>query len=97
MRGLFSTVAALALSWGAATAGVAAGVEARCLVLKDLQTGKHYNLLLKGAGPEIGMVIETTGTLYEGISVCMQGIPVQVASWTPKDPMKCSRSKAHGQ
>ncbi len=39
---------------------VQAGVEARCLVLKDLRSGKLYNLLAKEPRPQVGDGIEFT-------------------------------------
>ena len=71
---------------------VQAAAEGRCIVLKDVESGKIYNLLIKGAGPDIGSGIEFTGTPYAGASVCKQGDPVQVTNWTRKDYMKCSKA-----
>jgi hypothetical protein len=106
MKGIVCAVAALALAGAAAVAGAApasdtkqvsvqgcvqAGVEASCLVVKDLQSGNLYNLLIKGAKPAIGTGIEFTGVPYDGVTMCMQGLPVQVTSWTRKDSLKCAK------
>ena len=40
---------------------VAAGVEASCLVVKDVKTGVLYNLFFKGTKPAVGTGIEFTG------------------------------------
>jgi opacity protein-like surface antigen len=107
MRRLVCAVAALALAGAAAAAGgapapdakqvnaqgcVKAGVEASCLMVKDVDSGKLYNLLIKGDKPAIGIGIEFTGVPYDGVTVCMQGAPVQVTKWVRKDSLKCRRS-----
>jgi hypothetical protein len=66
------------------------GVEERCLVVKDLKSGILYNLLFKGARPAIGIGIDFTGVLFDGMTYCMQGTPVQVTAWTRNDSLKCS-------
>jgi hypothetical protein len=73
---------------------VEAGVEMRCLVLKDVKSGKLYNLLVKEPRPKIGEGIEFTGMPFDGVTYCMQGIAVKVADWTRKDSLKCSQSEA---
>lgn len=66
------------------------GVEAGCLVVKDMKDGKLYNILVKGLRPEIGEGIEFTGARHEGPTSCMQGIAVDVIKWTQKKSLKCS-------
>jgi|CZKF01.1.fsa_nt_gi hypothetical protein len=73
---------------------VEAGVEMRCLVLKDMKSGKLYNLLVKEPRPKIGDGIEFTGVPFDGVTYCMQGIAVQVTDWTHKDSLKCSQGDA---
>ena len=112
MKKVFSAVAAIALAGAVATSGAApgpdakqitargcvqAGAERRCLVLKDVESGKLFELLIKGAGPDIGTGIEFTGKPYPGTTACMQGSPVQVTSWTPKHYLKCSRNKVRAE
>jgi len=107
MRGFVFAVAALALAGAAMGAGAAqapntnqvkakgcveAGVEASCLVMKDVDSGKLYNLLIKGAKPAIGTGIEFTGVPFDGMTVCMQGAPVSVTKWARKDSLKCTKS-----
>ena len=70
---------------------VQAGVEARCLVVKDIGSGTLYNLLIKEPRPAIGEGIEFTGAPFEGATYCMQGAPVRVTTWTKKPSLKCSR------
>jgi hypothetical protein len=72
---------------------VQAAAEGRCIVLKDVESGKIYNLFIKGAGPDVGTGIAFTGTPYNGESVCRQGEPVQVTNWTRKDYMKCAKAR----
>lgn len=69
---------------------VEAGVEARCLVVKDLKSGVLYNLLIKGAQPAPGTGVEFTGVPFEGMTVCMQGTPVTVTAWKRLDTMQCT-------
>jgi len=73
---------------------VEAGVEMRCLVLKDMKSGKLYNLLVKEPRPNIGDGIEFTGVPFDGATYCMQGIAVKVTEWARKDSLKCSRGEA---
>ena len=71
---------------------VEAGVEMRCLVLKDVKSGKLYNALVNEPRPNIGDGIEFTGVPFEGATYCMQGIAVKVTDWARKDSLKCSPS-----
>ena len=73
---------------------VQAGVEAHCLVLKDLKTGNLYDLLIKGARPPVGLGIEFTGVPHDGPTTCMQGIAVDVTEWARKDALKCAPGEA---
>jgi hypothetical protein len=76
---------------------VEAGVEASCLVVKDAESGKLYNLLIKGAKPVVGTGIEFTGVPFDGMTTCMQGSPVKVTTWARKDSLKCSPGKVQAQ
>ncbi len=73
---------------------VAAGVEASCLVVKDVNTGVLYNLIFKGAKPEAGTGIEFTGVPSDMMTTCMQGKPLEVSSWSRVDALKCPSSPA---
>jgi protocatechuate 3,4-dioxygenase beta subunit len=68
---------------------VEAGVEAGCLVVKDLRSGKVYNILVKDPRPHVGEGIEFAGTIFDGVTMCMQGTAVEVTSWEHKDTLKC--------
>jgi len=70
------------------------GVQMHCLILKDVKTGKLYNLLIKGAQPAIGEGIEFTGLPHHGPTVCMQGLPVDVLTWARKPSLKCKQGPA---
>ena len=72
---------------------VESGVEARCLVVKDIKNGTQYNLFVKGIQPAIGSGIEFSGVQHHGISTCMQGTAVDVVSWVRKD-LKCTDGAA---
>jgi hypothetical protein len=98
----FLTAVAMAASAATAAAGrapeskpvtgqgcVEAGVEAKCLVVKDLKSGVLFDLLIKGTQPAVGTGIEFTGVPYDGMTVCMQGAPLTVTKWVPIDSLKC--------
>jgi hypothetical protein len=70
---------------------VQAGVEARCLVVKDVKSGTLYNIMIKEPRPAIGEGIEFSGTVHEGVTVCMEGVAVAVTSWTKKESLKCGK------
>ena len=72
---------------------VESGVEARCLVVKDVQSGALFNLSVKGVQPEIGSGIDFVGVVHHGMSTCMQGTAVDVLSWAHKD-LKCTQGTA---
>jgi len=67
------------------------GVEAGCLVVKDINGGKLYNILVKGLRPGVGEGIEFTGAPHDGPTSCMQGVALDVIKWTPKPSLKCSQ------
>ena len=69
---------------------VEAGVEMRCLVVKDLKSGILYNLIMKGTRPDIGIGIDFTGVPFDGMSYCMQGILLEISNWTPDTALKCA-------
>jgi hypothetical protein len=109
MKRILLAVAAMMLTGAAAAPGagpateqkqvraegcVEAGVEMRCLVLKDVKSGKLYNLLVKEPRPKIGEGIELTGVPFDGVTYCMQGTTVHVTDWTRKDSLQCSKSQA---
>ncbi|MGD0521675.1 MAG: hypothetical protein ABSA48_10510 [Terracidiphilus sp.] len=70
------------------------GVEMQCLVVKDVKSGKLYNVLIKDPRPAIGDGIEFTAVPFEGMTYCMQGTPVLVTSWARKDSLKCTPGEA---
>jgi len=70
---------------------VEAGVEAHCLVLKDIKSGMIFNLLIRQPRPAIGEGIEFTGVRHEGPTVCMQGTAIAVTTWARKDTLKCTQ------
>jgi hypothetical protein len=72
---------------------VEAGVEMRCLVLKDIKSGRLYNLLVKEPRPNIGDGIQFTGVPFDGVTYCMQGIAVKVTDWKRKESLKCSKAE----
>jgi hypothetical protein len=76
---------------------VEAGVDARCLVVRDVRAGKLYNIVVGDPRPTPGEGIEftgTLGTLHQGASVCMQGAAIEVERWARKDTIKCRHAPA---
>jgi hypothetical protein len=69
------------------------GIEARCLMVKDVKSGKLYNVFIKEPRPAIGDGIEFTAVPYDGVTYCMQGIAVQVTRWARKNDLKCSQGE----
>lgn len=73
---------------------VQAGVQAHCLVLRDVRTGHLYNLLFKVDPPPAGLGIEFNGVAHPGPNTCMQGTAVDVATWAHKASIKCAPGQA---
>jgi hypothetical protein len=73
---------------------VEAGVDARCLIVRDLHAGKLYNILVGDPRPTLGEGIEFTGTLHQGANVCMQGAAIEVEHWARKESLKCRHTPA---
>ena len=69
---------------------VEAGVEAGCLVLRDEKTKTLYNLYFSmPRKPQPGMGIRFRGTKKDGVTICMQGEPVNVGNWSRAE-LACS-------
>jgi hypothetical protein len=73
---------------------VEAGIDARCLLVRDVRAGKLYNILVGDPRPTPGEGIEFTGTLRPGANVCMQGDAIEVEHWARKATIKCRHSPA---
>ena len=56
------------------------GVEGGCLLLKTLDGKTTYNIFANPR-PDVGIVIEIDGTDFQGMTTCMEGIPVKVTKW----------------
>ena len=69
------------------------GVEAGCLVVKDRSSGNLYRIVIKGLLPKPGDGIEFTGVPDDGVSFCMQGIPLDVITWVKKGSLKCAQAE----
>jgi hypothetical protein len=69
------------------------GVEARCLVVKDVRSGELFNLFVKGVQPAIGSGIEFVGAPHHGMTTCTQGTAVDVLTWAHRD-LKCTQGTA---
>jgi hypothetical protein len=109
MNRIMLASAALFFAGGAAHAGAApapeatevrvrgcveAGVEASCLIVKDVKSGKLYHVMFKESRPAIGTGIEFTGEPFDGVSACMQGANVTVTKWARSDSLKCTKGEA---
>jgi hypothetical protein len=73
---------------------VEAGVDARCLIVRDVHAGKLYNIIVGDPKPPTGEGIEFTGTLRQGANVCMQGAAIEVERWARKETIKCRHTPA---
>jgi hypothetical protein len=64
------------------TGCVAAGVEAKCLVLRTT-AGKTYDITAAKPAPAPGTYGDVEGTLKtEGVTICQQGPAINPATWT---------------
>jgi hypothetical protein len=73
---------------------VEAGVENRCIVLRDVKTKTLYNLIFSGKKPDVGTAIRFEGSKFDGATICMQGQAVKVSKWTPAD-IDCTPKKKY--
>ena len=73
---------------------VQAGVQAHCLILRDIKTGHLYDLIFKAERPPVGLGIEFAGVVRAGPSACMQGTAVEVTSWAHKASIRCVPGQA---
>ncbi|HEV2326955.1 MAG TPA: hypothetical protein VGS10_23660 [Terracidiphilus sp.] len=73
---------------------VQSGVEAHCLVLRDIKTGHLYDLIFKAERPPVGLGIEFIGVLHAGPTTCMQGTAVEVTSWAHRPSIRCVPGQA---
>lgn len=64
-------------------------VETSCHILIDSKSGDIYNLLFTGKAPKSGTAIRFKGAAHQGMTTCMQGKPVNVASWKKEKGIKC--------
>lgn len=60
---------------------ISKAVETGCLILKDLNQKKEYNVFFKGKSPAIDTAISFQGQLHSGMTTCMQGTAVDVTKW----------------
>jgi hypothetical protein len=73
---------------------VEAGVEAGCLIVKDVKSGKLYNLRIEGPRPQVGQGIDFVGVPFDGLTICMQGVVLDVINWSPKESLQCTQGEA---
>lgn len=73
---------------------ITGGAETRCLLVRDLKTGKLFNLIFKGIQPAPGEAIEFEGLPHQGSTTCMQGTALDVTGWVHKDTLKCKPGTA---
>ena len=68
---------------------VTAGVAPHCLLVRDLANGKLYDLAFRGRQPSVGMGIDFVGVPRTDAQTCLQGLPLDVTSWTRNDALRC--------
>ena len=68
---------------------VTAGVAAHCLLVRDLRNGKLYDLVFRGLQPSVGLGIDFVGVPRTGAHTCLQGLPLDVTSWSRNNTLKC--------
>lgn len=107
MRTLLAAIAAAALALGSLASlsaqrqrpqfrgegCVAPGVEASCLLVRDVKTDSVYILFIRGIQPAIGTGIDFVGVPHRGVTTCTQGKAVDVLNWARKD-LKCLQGTA---
>ena len=72
---------------------VEAGVEARCLFVRDVRSGLQYEIFVRGVQPALGTGIEFIGVPHHGMTTCNLGTAVDVQRWVRKD-LKCTQGTA---
>ena len=104
MKGTIFAAMALIAAAATATAGqapeakpvhgqgcVQAGVEARCLVVTGCEERHAVQPDHQGsAARHVGIGIDFTGVPFNGMSICMQGVLLEVTNWTPDTSLKCA-------
>ena len=60
---------------------ISKGVEAGCLILKDLNQRTEYNVFFKSKKPDVDTAISFQGQVHSGMTTCMQGTAVDVTKW----------------
>jgi hypothetical protein len=73
---------------------VEAGVEVGCLMVKDVNSGSLYNVMIKGLRPQVGDGIDFVGVPHDGPTYCMQGIALEVINWARKQSLPCAQGEA---
>lgn len=73
------------------------GVEAGCLLVRDVKSDILYNLLMKGIRPAPGTGIEFTGVPHNGVTTCMQGVALDVLSWARRESVRCTPGQMRRQ
>ena len=73
---------------------VETGVDARCLIVRDVARSRIYSIIVGDPRPTPGEGIEFTGTVHPGPTVCMQGTVIQVDHWQRKETLHCRHTPA---
>jgi len=76
------------------TGCVEKGTEPGCLLLNEMESGKHYQLLVRGPRPQPSDAIEITGAPFHGVTSCMQGQPVSVTNWSHTEMPQCAQQES---
>ena len=73
---------------------MATGIERHCLYVRDIRSGKLYNIIVKGIQPAVGTGIQFVGIRHKGPTACMRGTPLDVVSWAHSPSLKCKPAPA---
>ena len=70
------------------------GVEPACVVIKA--DGRLFDISAAQPKPEVGTMGRVTGTISQGVSLCMQGVILKPATWTPMPHLVCPKQDQPG-
>lgn len=73
---------------------VESGVDARCLIVRDVAHSRLYSIIVGDPRPVPGEGIEFTGTVHQGPPVCMQGTAIEIEHWQRKESLRCRHTPA---
>jgi feruloyl esterase len=69
-------------------------VDLLSAIMAWVERGHAPNELIASHSANIGHDGPPAGVPYGGMTVCMQGIPLEVTNWARKDSLKCTEGEA---